>query len=234
MSVYAIGDLHLAVSIDKPMDVFGGRWQDYMERLEDNWSRTVSVQDFVLIPGDISWATYLEQAYDDFALINRLPGRKIISKGNHDYWWNTLSKLEKYINQNSFNTISFIHNNCYKVEDTAVCGTRGWKCPGDDDFSAEDQKLYNREIQRLELSLKCAVKTNLPITVMLHYPPFSKNLAESGFTQLMKRYNVRKCVYGHLHGEYFKNAYSGILDNIEYHFVAADHLQFMPRNISLH
>lgn len=232
MSVFAIADLHLAISVEKPMDVFGGRWQDYMTRLEENWNSVVSGNDYVLIPGDISWATYLSTANDDFAFIDRLPGKKIISKGNHDYWWTTLNKLNAYINEHGFETLRFLNNDCCIAEDMAVCGTRGWKCPGDENFSDEDLKLYNREIVRLEISLECARKLGKPVTAMLHYPPFSRNLGASGFTELLSKYEVRKCVYGHLHGEYSRNAFTGMRDGTEYSFVAADHLQFMPLKIS--
>ncbi len=126
MAVYAISDLHLALSVDKPMDVFGARWSNYMERLRENWTATVGENDHVLIPGDISWATYLDQAYEDFRFINELPGKKIISKGNHDYWWTTKSKLDKFLDENGFHSIRFLHNNSYIVENLAVCGTRGW------------------------------------------------------------------------------------------------------------
>ena len=156
MSVFAISDLHLALGIDKPMDIFGARWANYMERLESNWNNTVGENDYVLVPGDISWATYLEQAYRDFLFLDRLPGKKIISKGNHDYWWTTKSKLDKFVAENGFSSISFLHNNSYTVEKAAICGTRGWNMPGEAGFSDEDEKIYLRELQRLELSLKSA------------------------------------------------------------------------------
>ncbi|MDD4189097.1 MAG: metallophosphoesterase [Eubacteriales bacterium] len=231
MAVYAIGDLHLALSVDKPMDVFGGRWQDYMKRIEQNWRNKVLAEDYVLIPGDISWATYLNHAHNDFEFINDLPGKKIISKGNHDYWWTTMNKLEAFVSENGYDTISFLHNNSYDLGNMTVCGTRGWKCPGDDEFDQEDEKLYGREIQRLELSLKSASRSDNPLTVMLHYPPFSSGSLSSGFTEVMKAYKTDKCVYGHLHGEYLKNAYSGFIDGIEYIFVSADHLRFDPVKI---
>lgn len=232
MSVYAVGDLHLALSVDKPMDVFGGRWQDYMKRIERNWRNKVIPEDYVLIPGDVSWATYLNHAHGDFAFIDSLPGRKIISKGNHDYWWTTMNKLESFIEINKFDSIRFLHNNSYNLGSMTVCGTRGWKCPGDDEFDDEDEKLYNREIQRLELSLKSALDKDIPLTAMLHYPPFSSGARTSGFTEVMKAYNVRKCIYGHLHGEYLKNAFEGFIEGIEYIFVSADHLAFDPIKIS--
>ena len=138
MAVYAISDLHLSFGIDKPMDIFGAGWTDYMQRLECNWKKIIRQDDYVIVPGDISWATYLEQSVPDFEFIDALPGIKVISKGNHDYWWTTSSKLEKFLKGNNFNTIKFMHNNSYVYNGIVICGTRGWKCPGDDNFSEED------------------------------------------------------------------------------------------------
>ncbi|MDF2524047.1 MAG: Calcineurin-like phosphoesterase, partial [Clostridiales bacterium] len=146
MAVYAISDLHLAISIDKPMDIFGDRWINYMKKLKDNWEQVVKEEDSVIITGDISWATYLEQAVEDFRFIEALPGDKVISKGNHDYWWSTASKLDTFRTENNLSSIRFMHNNSYKLENIILCGTRGWKCPGDEDFSAEDRKIYDREL----------------------------------------------------------------------------------------
>lgn len=229
MGIYAISDLHLALSVDKPMDVFGARWANYMDRLGENWCSTVGEDDHVLIPGDISWATYLDQAYDDFQFINRLPGKKIISKGNHDYWWTTKNKLDKFISENGFNTISFMHNNSYTIEDAAVCGTRGWNMPGEDDFNAEDAKIYQRELQRLELSLKDAkVPEGGRLIAAMHFPVFNSKGVFSGFLDIMQKYNVHLCIYGHLHGEAHKHAVEGLVKGIEFRLVAADRIGFKP------
>ncbi|WP_027622549.1 metallophosphoesterase [Acetivibrio clariflavus] len=230
MSIFAISDLHLALSIDKPMDIFGERWYNYMERLKQNWIKVVKDEDYIIIPGDISWATYLEQAYEDFNFIQSLPGKKIISKGNHDYWWTTLSKLNKFLDANNFKTISFMHNNSYNIEGTTFCGTRGWKCPGDDEFSKEDEKIYERELQRLELSLKssCIGTAAENIIVAMHYPPFNAKKEPSEFVEIMRKYNVRRCIYGHLHGAGFKSAVVGEFDGIEFNLVSADFLNFEP------
>jgi len=230
MSIYAISDLHLAFSVDKPMDVFGERWHGYMEKIRALWNQTIAGDDHVIIPGDISWATYLEQAYDDFAFIESLPGNKIISKGNHDYWWTTLNKLQKFLLDNSFSSISFMHNNSFVVENTAICGTRGWKCPGDADFSTEDRKIYNRELQRLELSLKDAAKKTGDVRILaaMHYPPFNARKEPSDFVDIMKQYNVKLCIYGHLHGESFHNAVEGEISGMDFRFVSADYLNFKP------
>lgn len=229
MTIFAISDLHLALSIDKPMDIFGDRWSNYMEKLKIAWEETVSAEDYVIIPGDISWATYLEQACEDFRFIEALPGKKIISKGNHDYWWTTLNKLEHFIIENNYSTISFLHNNSFALGSTLLCGTRGWKCPGEADFTSEDRKIYERELQRLELSLKSAVKSGVgDIIAALHYPPFNSRKEPSGFVEIMLKYNVKKCIYGHLHGEGWKNAFVGNNSGIEFRLVSADYLSFKP------
>lgn len=229
MSIYAISDLHLALSVDKPMDVFGARWSNYMERLESEWRQTVSDEDYVLVPGDISWATYLEQAYEDFKLIDLMPGRKIISKGNHDYWWTTLNKLEHFISENGFSTISFMHNNSFRLGNLVVCGTRGWKTPGDDDFSAEDRKIYSRELQRLEHSLaKAERREGETLIAAIHFPVFNSKGVFSEFLDIMLKYGVNLCIYGHLHGEACRSAIEGNVRGVEFRFVSADHLGFRP------
>jgi uncharacterized protein len=229
MAIFAISDLHLALSVYKPMDVFGGRWNNYMEKLKTEWERCVTGNDTVIVPGDISWATYIEQAFEDFNLINSLPGMKIISKGNHDYWWTTLKKLEKYVEENDFRTIKFMHNNNYKIEETYICGTRGWICPGEDKFSAEDSKIFSREVQRLELSLKSTEKGGAEdILVAMHYPPFNPRGEKSDFVEIMNSYGVKTCIYGHLHGESCKNAVEGNVEGIDFICVSADSLNFKP------
>lgn len=232
MAIFAISDLHLALSVDKPMDVFGARWSNYMERLEENWHSTVGVNDHVLIPGDISWATYLEQAYEDFLFIDKLPGKKIISKGNHDYWWTTKNKLDKFINENGFSSIRFMHNNSYTVESAVVCGTRGWTMPGEEGFSAEDSKIYQRELVRLELSMKSAeLPENGCLIAALHFPSFNSKGVFSGFLDIMHKYDVKYCIYGHLHGEAHRNAIEGLVDGIDFRLVAADRLGFKPMKL---
>jgi len=188
MLIYAISDLHLALSINKPMDIFGDRWTNYMEKIKTAWEQIVSADDYVILPGDISWATYLEHACEDFEFIDSLPGRKVISKGNHDYWWTTLSKLDRFITKNNFSSISFMHNNSCKLGKAILCGTRGWNCPGDNDFGAEDRKIYNRELQRLELSLKSAKRDeNEVLVAALHYPPFNSKKEPSEFIWALAR-----------------------------------------------
>ena len=229
MAIYAISDLHLALGVDKPMDVFGVKWANYMVRLEENWRSTVGEDDHVLVPGDISWATYLDQAYEDFRFIDGLPGKKIISKGNHDYWWTTKSKLDKFVCENGFKTIGFMHNNSYTIGTAVVCGTRGWNMPGEVGFNDEDAKIYQRELQRLELSLKTAgVPENGYIIVAIHFPISNSKGVFSGFLDIMQKYGVKLCVYGHLHGEARRQAVEGLIEGIEFKLVAADHIDFKP------
>lgn len=232
MSIFAIADLHLALGIDKPMDIFGGRWSNYMAKLRNNWISVVKDEDSVIIPGDISWATYIENAYEDFEYIDTLPGKKIISKGNHDYWWTTASKLNKYLEENQFKTISFMHNNAFFIEDIAICGTRGWKCPGEDDFKKDDDKIYKREVARLELSIKSTQAINhKKKLVFMHYPPVTTKSQTSGFIDIMKQYGITDCFFGHLHGEGIKGAIEGEYDGIKLKLISADHLDFMPEMI---
>lgn len=229
MAIYAISDLHLALSIDKPMDVFGGRWANYMEKLEEGWRETVGEDDYVLIPGDISWATYLSQAYEDFRFIHSLPGRKIISKGNHDYWWTTKSQLDKFVNENGFTSISFLHNNSYIIDNVAICGTRGWSMPGEEGFSPEDKKVYDRELQRLELSLKSVGDTeNFFIIASTHFPIFNSKGEFSEFLDIMLKYKVKMSIYGHLHGDAQKKAVEGEVNGIDFRLIAADRIGFTP------
>ncbi len=227
MSVYAISDLHLAQSIDKPMDVFGGKWADYMDKISESWNKKVTEDDCIVIPGDISWATYLDEAVADFQFIENLPGKKIILKGNHDYWWTTKSKLDKFLEKNNFKTIEFLQNNCFETEKLMICGTRGWKSPGDEDFGEEDNKIYERELQRLELSLKSA-KSDKDIVVAIHFPPFDSKWQPTGFIEIMEKYSVKICIYGHLHGDSYKNAFQGKLNEIEFKLVSSDFLKFEP------
>ena len=231
MSIYAISDLHLALSIDKPMDVFGGQWGNYMQKLQTNWNNLVTDNDYVLIPGDISWATYIDDAHLDFSFIDKLKGTKIISKGNHDYWWTTMSKLQKYIDENKFSSIKFLNNNSIKLEDIGVCATRGWKCPNEDDFTKEDKKIYDREVNRLKLSLESVLEKDCEKYVMIHFPPFNTKREMNELIELMNTYGVKNCLYGHLHGSALKNPLEGELYGINFKLISADYLNFMPIKI---
>lgn len=231
MSIYAISDLHLAISVNKPMDVFGGKWDNYMEKLQMNWNDLVDDEDYVLIPGDVSWATYLNDANLDFDFINNLKGNKVISKGNHDYWWTTISKLKKYVDQNGFHSIKFLNNNSMRIEDIVVCGTRGWKCPTKEDFTLEDEKIYNREVQRLRMSLESVEDKYCEKYVMIHFPPFNNNKEMNELIELMNEYGVKKCLYGHLHGDALEYVFQGEMYGINFEVVSADYLGFKPKKL---
>jgi len=239
MAIYAISDLHLAFGVEKPMDVFGYRWQGYMERIEEQWLSTVTPEDTVLIPGDISWAINFNELEKDIRFIEGLPGKKIISKGNHDYWWETMNKLTKYIKEQNFQTIYFHYNNAFKVENCIVCGTRGWRAPSEDGFTTEDQKIHARELIRFEMSLQEGMRIKemsvgspdgetQHFIAMLHYPPLDQLGKDFGFFDLMKKYGVEHCIYGHLHGDACSRAFEGEVDEIEMKLVSADHLSFQP------
>lgn len=227
MALYAIADLHLPLGIDKPMDIFGKAWENYVERLSDNWQSKIKDGDTVVLAGDFSWATYLEQSVRDFEYLNKLNGRKILLKGNHDYWWTTMNKLKEFTAENGFDSISFLQNNSFMYEDIAICGTRGWIHPAWDNFGADDRKIFDREVQRLELSLKSAADCR-EIYVFTHYPPMSSSREDNEFTEMMKKYTVKKCIYGHLHAASHRNAVEGLVDGIEYMLVSGDYVGFDP------
>lgn len=228
MRVFAISDLHLALAEDKPMDIFGSGWENYMQRIRENWQQTIKQDDLVLLPGDISWATYLDNAGPDFRFIEDLPGKKIISKGNHDYWWTTHSKLTKFLNRENLASITFLQNNAFFFEDLAIVGTRGWKSPEDDGFTAEDQKIYLRELERLKLSLKQTEGFDGKRIAMLHYPPYTAKDRPNGFAEILESFRVEICIYGHLHGKKCQNAVEGFMGGVNYRLVSSDHLAFMP------
>lgn len=237
MSVYAMSDLHLALSADKPMDVFGGRWNDYMERIMDNWNSLVSDEDTVLIGGDVSWAMYLGECKADFDYIEALNGTKIISKGNHDYWWESITKLNKYLADGGYKSIHFLHNNSYIVQDYGICGARGWTIPGSDSFKADDLRLYERELGRLELSAQDMDRhlqgRDLVRVAMLHYPPVDKDgVVDPGFADVMQRYGISLCLYGHLHSHAAAGAFNGVVGGTEYRLVSSDYMNFIPYKLN--
>lgn len=223
MSIYAISDLHLSYNTDKPMDIFG--WKNYENKIKENWNSKVKESDLVILGGDFSWSMDLKDTYKDFEFIHKLPGKKILIKGNHDYWWGTLTKMKKYINEIGFNDINFLYNNSYEFEGKIICGTRGWNFT---DLQEDDEKIYNREIQRLKLSLEDAVKKygkDKEIIVCLHYPPLKTNEI-SDFVRVMEEYNVTKCIYGHLHGPAHKFIVEKNIDNIQYIMTSCDYTNF--------
>lgn len=228
LSLFAIGDLHLSFAVEKPMDIFGEQWVDHPKRIEKYWLDKITDDDTVLIPGDISWALKLQDAMVDLDWLNRLPGKKLLIKGNHDYWWQTISKLNSL-----YENIHFLQNNCYFYEEYAICGTRGWLCPNDSNFSQKDTKIYLRELNRLELSLQQARKHNsTKIIVMLHYPPTNEKKEISGFMELFKEYQVEKVIYAHLHGKkYYDFGIHGEREGIQYYLTSSDYLEFEPLKI---
>ena len=222
MSIYAISDLHLPLGIDKPMNIFGALWENYVERIKENWTNTVKEEDTVLLCGDFSWATYLEQSIADFDFLHTLPGKKIISKGNHDYWWTTAAKLEKFKEEKGYSDITFLHNNSILQEGVAICGARGWKSPFEKDFNGEDEKIYERELIRLRLSLESGKKLSDDIIVMLHFPP------DFAVMEIIAEFDAKMCIYGHLHTH---SGFQKRLDNENYYLVSADFLEFMPKKL---
>lgn len=228
MALFAIADLHLSLSVNKPMDIFGGNWTNHTERIAENWNKLVSDDDVVVIPGDISWGINLDEARADFEFINRLNGTKIISKGNHDYWWSTLSKLNKFLVENNFNTIKFLHNNHYVYGNYGICGTRGWI---NETEVPADAKVLAREAQRLEVSIQSALKENLIPIVFLHYPPVFGNESNYDILDVMYKYQVKECYYGHLHGKSHKYAICGEREGINFHLIASDFVQFAPQRV---
>ncbi len=231
MALFAIGDLHLPLGVDKPMNVFGGKWDNYVEKIADNWQTAVAPDDTVVLAGDFSWATYLEQTYKDFEFLNKLNGRKIMVKGNHDYWWSTANKLRKFIADSGFVNIDFLQNNHFVYGDAAICGTRGWMHPGWDGASADDERIFAREVIRLGLSLDSA-KDAREIYVFTHFPPMSVRRESNAFTDLMESANVSKCIYGHLHAYAHRNAVNAVVRHIEYRLVSGDYIEFDPVKIS--
>ncbi len=219
-TIYAISDLHLSFGVNKPMNVFGKKWNNYEQRIKENWERRVKSDDYVLLPGDLSWGLTLKESRKDFEFINSLPGRKIISKGNHDYYFSTKSKLYNFFKENNFDTIDILHNNSYVIGDYVVCGTRGWGKTESGDATL-DKKITAREEIRLRLSLEEGKKTGKKIIVAMHYPPFY-----SKFCSIMKEYGVVLCIYGHLHGYGTFMIKEGIIDEIEYKMVSCDHTGF--------
>lgn len=229
MALYAIGDLHLCLGAPKPMDVFGGNWTGYMDKLKEGMS-VISDADTTVLLGDLSWALSLEESAADFAWINKIPGRKIILKGNHDYWWSTAAKFNKFCAEHDFANMLLLNNNCYEYEDWAICGTRGWFFE-EERSGAHDEKVFKRELCRLEASLKAAGEKRK--MVFLHYPPKYKGYECREILDLLEKYEVRRCFYGHLHGGSHKLAMEGLWDGVDYRLLSADYLNFKPFTVIL-
>lgn len=234
MSIYVIADLHLSFAVDKPMDIFGNNWENHAEKIKKNWLEKVKTEDTVIIPGDFSWATYLEESKLDFEFLNTLPGKKILLKGNHDYWWTTVSKMKNFLKENNFENIDFLYNNSFLVENKIIVGTRGWVT----NFKAkENAKILNRENLRLNLSIIDGIKRfgdDKEVIAFFHYPPFYKEQVseEFDFIYTLHKYNIKRCYYGHLHGDSHKEAIEGVIDGIEYKLISSDFLEFDLLKIS--
>ena len=227
MALYAIGDTHLSLRSDKPMDVFGGGWEGYVDKLREGFA-PVADTDTVVLCGDLSWGMGLEEAREDFAFLNgELPGEKWLLKGNHDYWWNTAAKMNAFFQANGFDRLHILHNNCAFYGETALCGTRGWFF--EENGTPHWEKVFNRELIRLEASLKAAGEREK--LCFLHYPPLYRGYRCQEIMDLMERYGVRACYYGHLHGPSHRLAIEGIQGGVDYHLVSADFVGFRPKKI---
>ncbi len=219
MSLYVIADLHLSFGTDKPMDIFGG-WEDYVQKIKKNWISKVDDCDTVVIPGDISWGMDLEEARPDFEFLDKLPGKKILLKGNHDYYFSTKNKIDKFFRENGFKSLNFLSNNSYEYGKYSICGTRGWvNEPG----QAADSKILKREAGRLKLSLDSA--KGEPI-VFLHYPPIFRGSETVEILNVLRQYKIKRVYYGHLHGRSCKYAVEGVVDGIYYKLISSDYLKF--------
>ena len=229
MSLFVLADLHLCKGDPtKTMSVFSG-WSDYQERIEKNWLESIKKDDTVVLPGDISWGMSLEEAAPDFRFIESLPGEKIIIKGNHDYWWTTMKKMESFLSTEGLGSIKILHNNHYKYEDYGICGTRGWvNMPGE----TQDEKILKREVQRLETSIKSALDAGLIPIVFLHYPPIFATNFNYDILDILYRYKIKDCYYGHIHGRSAHElCVTNTYDDINFHLVSGDYLQFVPEKI---
>ncbi len=230
MSLFAIGDLHLSFGVpDKTMNIFHG-WDNYQELIEKNWLENVKDEDTVVLAGDISWGMSLQQARPDFDFIDKLPGKKIILKGNHDYWWTTKKKMDNFLEAEGFTTLKILHNNHFRYDERyAICGTRGWvNMPGE----KQDEKVLMREVQRLETSIKSAADEGLEPIVFMHYPPIFATNFNYDILEILYRYKVKICCYGHIHGRpSHKLCVQGVYDDIDFHLISGDYIQFSPKCI---
>ena len=229
MSIYVIADLHLSFSQDKPMDIFGKNWENHAEKIKQDWLAKVNDDDMVVLPGDFSWAMHVEDTDLDFKDLNELPGKKVLLKGNHDYWWTTVTSMKKFLEENKFNNIEFLYNNAIEYENKVFVGSRGWAIQD----TENSKKMINRECQRLELSIKDAINNydnTKEIIAFMHYPPLVKQqLLENNhleFYKVLKKYDIKRCYYGHLHGNSHKDAINGDIGGINFSLISADYLNF--------
>lgn len=224
MALYAISDLHLDFNGDKPMDIFGEKWFEHDKKIKDNWCEKIKEEDTVLIAGDVSWSMKIEDGIKDLEWVHKLPGKKILIRGNHDFWWGSISKLN-----NLYDDMNFIQNNFFHYEDYAICGTRGWVLPEGENFSLKDEKIYNREIIRLRLSVDSAIKAGYSkFIIMFHYPPLFNVQNTNGFTEIIDEIKPISVIYGHLHGMSAENAFEGLREGVQYTITSSDCINFNP------
>lgn len=225
MRLFTIGDLHLSFGVpEKPMDIFGG-WKDYQTLLEQSWREKITEEDTVVLAGDFSWGMNLQQAEADFAFVQKLPGKKILLKGNHDYWWTSLKKMEDFFTAHGFDSLHILHNNHYAFGQYGICGTRGWVSMQGE---AADAKILAREVQRLQVSIQSAVSAGLEPIVFLHYPPIYGSSMNYDILEVLHQYQIKQCYYGHVHGKGHCNAFQGRYEETEMHLISSDYLQFVP------
>ena len=228
MAIYTIGDLHLSFNNPKPMNIFGDNWENHEEKIKKDWISKVKEEDTVIHPGDFSWAMHLKDTYKDFEYLCSLPGQKIMLKGNHEYWWTTITNIKKFLKDNNFQNIDFVQTNSIEVEDKIICGTRGWSLNHLD--TENSKKVLAREELRLELSIKDAISKNVDgnkeIIAFMHYPPIIKQNLDTGFMRILKKYDIKRCYYAHLHGKSIEEAVEGKINGIEFKLVSADGLDF--------
>ena len=224
MAIYAIADLHLSFNTDKPMNIFG--WSNYEEKIKEDWLSKVKNDDIVLLLGDFSWEIKLKNTFKDFKFINILPGKKILLKGNHDLWWTTIKSMRDFLQQQNIKNVDFLYNNSYEFENKIICGTRGWNLTAENE---QDEKIINREVLRLNNSIEDGIKKygdKKEIIVCMHYPPITKESQDNEFIRTLKKYNIKRCLYGHLHGKAHQNAVEGLKEGIEYTMVSCDYTNF--------
>lgn len=229
MSIYAISDLHLSFGSNKPMDIFGQNWEEHYKKISNDWLSKVKKDDLVILAGDFSWASNIKNTYEEFKYLSKLPGKKILLKGNHDYWWTTLSKMNKYLQKNNFNDINFLQNNSYLYNENIIVGSRGWA----KEDTSENKKIIAREKLRLEMSIINGIKNygkDKEIIAVMHFPPFEKNnknkIMNSEYINIMKKYNVKKCIYGHIHGKNDVYEERETIKDIEFILTSCDQLNF--------
>ena len=226
MALYAIGDLHLSLTANKSMEVFGEAWHNYVNRIEASLS-ALTAEDTLLLAGDTSWGIDMAEAEADFRFLDRFPAKKLLLKGNHDYWWSTVNKMNGFFAEKGMNSFDFLHNNCHFYGDYALCGTRGWF--QEENQKPPDAKVLNREVMRLETSLRAAGER--PVLCFLHYPPLYQGYECPEILALLRKYRVRSCFYGHLHGPVIRRRFEGERDGTSFSLISADYLGFVPKKI---